>query len=235
MFFKLFSNKRKEISFIDGIKVIRSSKRRKSISLNVNKGTAVVHCPIFTSEKYLKSIINKKKIWIEKKIREQINQKKIILKSGTYFPLFGSKKKLIINFSYKNEIVKKDNRINIRCDNLDAVKKIFEIWLKEKSKKILTWRTKNISKKINISFKTLHLKGYRSRWGCCKNGSQIFLNWKLIMLPKNVIDYVIIHELCHIKEPNHSKSFWLLVESFDKNFYESKKWLKNHGSEIISF
>ena len=235
MFFKLFSKKKKEISFIDGIKVIRSSKRHKSISLNVHKGSAVVLCPISTSENYLKSIIKKKKKWIEKKIKEQINQKKIILTNGSYFPLFGLQKKLIINLSSKSEIIKKYNEINIRCDDLDEVKKIFEIWLKEKSKKILTWRIKKISKRINIDFKTLHFKAYRSRWGCCKNGSQIFLNWKLIMLPKKVIDYVIIHELCHIKEPNHSKSFWFLVESFDKNFYECKKWLKDHGSEIILF
>ncbi len=195
----------------------------------------MVLCPISTSENYLKSIINKKKTWIEKKIKEQINQKRIILANGSYFPLFGLQKKLMINLSSKSEIIKKDNEIYIRCDDLDEVKKIFEIWLKEKSKKILTWRIKKISKRINIDFKTLHLKGYRSRWGCCKNGSQIFLNWKLIMLPKKVIDYVIIHELCHIREPNHSKSFWFLVESFDKNFYECKKWLKNHGSEIILF
>ena len=115
----------------------------------------MVLCPIFTSENYLKSIIKKKKKKIEKKIKEQINQKKIILTNGSYFPLFGLQKKLIINLSSKSEIIKKYNEINIRCDDLDEVKKIFEIWLKEKSKKILTWRIKKISKEL-IFFQTLH-------------------------------------------------------------------------------
>ena len=91
MFFKLFS-KKKEISFIDGIKVIRSSKRHKSISLNVHKGSAVVLCPISTSENYLKSIIKKKKTWIEKKIKEQINQKKLFLLMDHIFHCLAYKK-----------------------------------------------------------------------------------------------------------------------------------------------
>ena len=66
----------------------------------------MVLCPIFTSENYLKSIIKKKKKWIEKKIKEQINQKKIILTNGSYFPLFGLQKKLIINLSSKVKLSK---------------------------------------------------------------------------------------------------------------------------------
>ena len=55
------------------------------------------------------------------------------------------------------------------------------------------------------------------------------------MLPKNVIDYVIVHELCHIIEPNHSKSFWSLVKKYDSKYIENKNWLKKNGTEIIKF
>ena len=65
--------------------------------------------------------------------------------------------------------------------------------------------------------------------------AEILLNWKLIMLPKNIIDYVLIHELSHILEPNHSKNFWSLVKSFDTKYNFKKVWLKNYGSQIINF
>ena len=72
-------------------------------------------------------------------------------------------------------------------------------------------------------------------WGSCNSRSEISLNWKLVMLPKKVIDYVIVHELCHIIEPNHSNSFWSLVKKYDKEYIVNKDWLKKNGIEIIKF
>ena len=92
-----------------------------------------------------------------------------------------------------------------------------------------------MSSRTKISFKSLNFKSYRAIWGSCNNRSEICLNWKLVMLPKKVIDYVIVHELCHIIEPNHSKSFWSLVKKYDNEYIENKNWLKKNGIEIIKF
>ena len=103
------------------------------------------------------------------------------------------------------------------------------------AKKYLVNRVQLVSSKIRINFKSLNLKGYRAMWGSCNSRSEICLNWKLVMLPKKVIDYVIVHELCHIIEPNHSKSFWSLVKKYDSKYIENKNWLKKNGAEIIKF
>ena len=107
--------------------------------------------------------------------------------------------------------------------------------VKVRGKKYLVDRVQFVSSKIKISFKSLNLRSYRAMWGSCNSRSEIYLNWKLVMLPKKVIDYVIVHELCHIIEPNHSKSFWSLVKKYDNEYLENKNWLKKNGIEIIKF
>ena len=111
--------------------------------------------------------------------------------------------------SKKNRVLLKNNSILIHCTEFELAKKNLVEWLKLEAKKYLVARVHFISSKIKISFKSITLKSYRAMWGACNSRSEIYLNWKLVMLPKKVIDYVIVHELCHIVEPNHSKSFWI--------------------------
>ena len=88
--------------------------------------------------------------------------------------------------------------------------------VERKSQKLFDKRVSKISKSFNIHFKSVVVKTYKARWGCCNTDAVIFLNWKLVLLPKEVIDYVIIHELSHILVPNHSKNFGLLLRNMMK-------------------
>ena len=81
---------------------------------------------------------------------------------------------------------------------------------------------------MDLEYNQVRIKGNKSRWGSCSSKKNINLNWALLMAPMNVSDYVVIHELCHLKEMNHSKDFWKLVQKYDPNFKEHIKWLKNH-------
>ena len=137
--------------------------------------------------------------------------------------------------STKNKVFLKNNSLVIHCTEFKLAKKNLVEWLKLEAKKYLVNRVQFVSSKIRINFKSLNLKGYRTMWGCCNSRSEICLNWKLVMLPKKVIDYVIVHELCHIVEPNHSKSFWSLVKQHDSEYIENKNWLKKNGIEVIKF
>jgi predicted metal-dependent hydrolase len=76
------------------------------------------------------------------------------------------------------------------------------------------------------------VKDYKSRWGSCFGDGRIFLNWKLMLAPEHIIDYVIAHELCHLKEPNHSKRFWQLVEALIPDWKARRKWLRINGHAL---
>ena len=86
--------------------------------------------------------------------------------------------------------------------------------------------------RIGKEFGRVAIRDQRSRWGSCSSKHNLNFNWKLIMAPPQVLDYVVIHELCHLHEFNHSARFWRLVESQMPEYEAWKKWLKVHGSEL---
>ena len=230
---KVVKKKRKKIQ---GIKIIWTSRRSKSISLKIRNGELEVSCPYNTSEIFLKTLIERKKEWINKNIdRSRKNHKKIDQISNGFITYKGHVLKLVYEKSNFEGITVEDNELKIFCSDESKSKKLIVEWLKLQANIFLRARLLFLSKRISIEFNSLTIKSYTARWGSCNIKGEIFLNWKLIMLPETVIDYVLIHELAHINVPNHSKEFWELVKKKDPNYCENKRWLKDNGSSFILF
>ena len=236
----IFSQKlkvvKKKIQKIEGIKIIRTSRRSKSISLKIRNGEPEVSCPYNTSESFLKNLIERKKEWINKNIdRSRKNHKKIDQISKGFITYKGLVLKLIYEKSDFEGITVEDNVLKILYSDESKSKKLIIEWLKLQANNFLRARLSFLSKRISIEFNSLTIKSYKARWGSCNIKGDIFLNWKLIMLPENVIDYVLIHELAHIYFPNHSREFWELVKKKDPNYCKNKRWLRDNGSSFILF
>jgi predicted metal-dependent hydrolase len=88
------------------------------------------------------------------------------------------------------------------------------------------------SKAMGLIPSAISIRGQRSRWGSCSSDRAVSLNWKLLAAPLEVIDYVVIHELAHIRHMNHSEAFWALVEEFCPQWKTSRRWLKDHEFAI---
>ena len=236
----IFSQKlkvvKKKIQKIQGIKIIRTSRRSKSISLKIRNGELEVSCPYNTSEIFIKNLIERKKVWINKNIdRSRKNQKKIDQISNGFITYKGLVLKLVYEKSNLEGIAVEDNELKIFYSDKSKSKKLIIEWLKLQANNFLRGRLSFLSKRISIEFNSLTIKSYTARWGSCNTKGDIFLNWKLIMLPESVIDYVLIHELAHINVPNHSSKFWELVKKKDPQYCKNKKWLKDNGSSFILF
>ena len=236
----IFSQKtkviKKKIQKIQGIKIIRTSRRYKSISLKIKNGELEVSCPYNTSEIFLKNLIERKKEWILKNIdQSRKNHKKIDQISKGFITYKGLVLKLVYEKSNFEGIAVEDNELKIFYSDESKSKKLIIEWLKLQANNFLRARLSFLSKRISIEFNSLTIKTYTARWGSCNIKGDIFLNWKLIMLPESVIDYVLIHELAHVNVPNHSKKFWELVKKKDPNYCKNQQWLKNNGSSFILF
>ena len=236
----IFSQKlkavKKKIQKIQGVKIIRTTRRSKSISLKIRNGELEVSCPYYTSEIYLKNLLERKKEWINKNIdRSRKNHKKIDQISKGFITYKGLVLKLIYEKSDFEGITVEDNVLKILYSDESKSKKLIIEWLKLQANNFLRARLSFLSKRISIEFNSLTIKSYTARWGSCNIKGDIFLNWKLIMLPESVIDYVLIHELAHINVPNHSREFWKLVKKKDPNYCKNKRWLKDNGSSFILF
>lgn len=103
---------------------------------------------------------------------------------------------------------------------------------KEEARKIISEKIYSFAKSYNFKFLKLRLSTAKTRWGSCSTTGTISINWHLIFAPEEVLNYVLIHELCHTKHHNHSKYFWNEVEKIIPNYKENRKWLRENGDTL---
>ena len=121
-------------------------------------------------------------------------------------------------------------------DELPAEMKIKLLsWYKNNAKEYLIERTKQISDIVNIKFNQIKIGSANTRWGSCSTKNNINFTYKLLFLPTEIIDYVIVHELSHIIEHNHSGKFWLVVKKIMPDYQERQKQLKHFQKKITSY
>jgi len=88
---------------------------------------------------------------------------------------------------------------------------------------------------LGVEPKRIQIRDQRSRWGSCSTRGTLSFNWRLVLAPFAVLDYVVVHELCHLREPNHSRRFWKLVEQRRPDWRAQREWLDEHGPELLAF
>jgi predicted metal-dependent hydrolase len=88
---------------------------------------------------------------------------------------------------------------------------------------------------LRVKPKRIQIRDQRSRWGSCSTTGTLSFNWRLVLAPFEVLDYVVVHELCHMREPNHSGKFWKLVEARRPDWRAQRDWLDEHGPELMAF
>ncbi len=88
---------------------------------------------------------------------------------------------------------------------------------------------------LGVTYRRLTIRDQVSRWGSCSSAGALSFNWRLVLAPHDVLDYVVVHEVCHLVEHNHGPSFWRLVERRRPGYRESKAWLDDHGWEILAY
>lgn len=211
---------------------IVKSKRRKTSEIRVGESGVEIRTPITKKDSEIQEIINEKKQWIFKKQLEFKDKKKqrsrnlyknIIPYFGKDIPLKIKTKQKIENIQYS----KKQFTIHLKSEySKKRIQKLYDKWLLEKASKYLVNRTVKIAQKTRLKPSQVIVKSLKSRWGSATDEGIINLNSKLLKSPKAVIDYIIIHELCHLKIGNHSQEFWNLVEKHCPDYQTYRNCLK---------
>ena len=216
--------------------LITRTKRKKTISILIKDGNVEVKAPFNLMQKEIDSFILKKEKWIKNKILFQKSIKKLPKKkfiNGEVFKLLGKDLILKININdtkktyIKNDYICLDLKNNTK-NKKEKIKKELELFFRSFSERILKEKTLIESKKMNLKVKEIKVRSYKNRWGSCSSNGNISYNWKLIMAPERIINYVIIHELCHLIHFNHSRDYWREVSKKLPNYKENKEWLKSN-------
>ena len=204
--------------------------------IQVKDGLVEVRAPFKIEQKEIDSFVLQKMSWINKKLSLQKSLKKLIrkkFKNEENFQFLGKDLKLKITISENKKSYIDDKFIYLVLNNnkenfKEKIKEKLETLFRETAKDVFKNKTLNEAKKIKVTPKKIIVRSYKRRWGSCSYKKDISYNWKLIMAPEKIIDYVIIHELCHLIHFNHSRDYWGEVSKKLPNYRESKEWLKSN-------
>ena len=103
------------------------------------------------------------------------------------------------------------------------------------ARELVTMLAEEEAQQLGVAFTRIQIRDQRTRWGSCSTRGTLSFNWRLVLAPYDVLDYVVVHELCHLREPNHSRRFWALVESRRPGWRVHRDWLHEHGPELLAF
>ena len=104
----------------------------------------------------------------------------------------------------------------------------------EEAAQVISARAAYFAPVLGVTYKRITIRTQRTRWGSCSGKGNLNFNRLLVLMPPAVLDYVVVHELCHLKEMNHSTKFWALVESILPDYRQCKKWLKENGDNLMA-
>jgi len=116
-----------------------------------------------------------------------------------------------------------------------AERAITESEARTRARKIVSALAEDESERIGVRFERIRIGGQRTRWGSCSPRGTLSFNWRLVLAPLEVLDYVVVHEVCHLRVGNHSPRFWALVEQRRPRWRDQRDWLRVHGPELLAF
>lgn len=223
--------------------IVRSLRRRKTSSISISpEGNVIVSVPPWVSPKSIETLVGERASWIKKALsRFSSNQKPKtkLYSDGEKHLYFGEEYPLSISavtgiatarlqFLYNRFQAMVPSHHSLARQSEDIKEAMFR-WYLDNGKRIITEKVNYFAKLLNVSYNRIVLKKVSSIWGSCSSKNNLNFNRKLIMAPHHVVDYVVIHEVCHLIHRHHRKSFWDLVKSFDPEYRSHIRWLKqNH-------
>jgi len=222
-------------------RVERSAKRR-TVSIQIDAGEVVVRAPKNADELWISRWVHSKAEWIYPRLcrqRDQLDEHRTDPSSGE-ITLFGQPFRL----EHSSKSLSPEQRLDrakqvVLLSGRDsfADKSVMEQRLKrllrEAAKPILTQMTERLAEDLGLHPDKVSVRHYKRKWGQCSSTREITLNWRIIHLPTKIQEYVIVHELCHLQEMNHSSRFWSLVAQHCPDYQARREQLKQYGAYLM--
>lgn len=214
--------------------IIRS--RRKTLAITVDSfGRLIVRAPKRCSEARIFTFIQEKEAWI---LRKQAEKKGVGIQlppenlNGYQMTLLGKTCTIYVVPTTKVGYDAERNLIYLPEQN---PRERLVKWLKTNAKRIFSEVTARTAERMGVSYRSVTVTSARGRWGSCSANDALHYSFRLIYAPREVIEYVVTHELAHTKHKNHSKAFWAEVATYVPDWKEKRNWLKQHSALMEIF
>jgi predicted metal-dependent hydrolase len=210
----------------------RLSPRRRSIGLMVTtEGKVVVTLPRGATQESLARALEKHRAWIERRVAERQAAWGQLKAGEAYF--LGQPYRLVALRGTTGAISLNGNEIRVPLSNEADLWPPLKAWYREQALPLLQARVSEFSARMGLAPGPVELKAWKRRWGECHPDGTLKFNWRLIMCPPEVVDYVVVHELAHLKVPGHNPRFWGQVAGVLPDYAARRRWLNRAGAPFL--
>jgi predicted metal-dependent hydrolase len=214
-------------------KLIRS--KRRTIALIIERdGSFTVRAPMRAPRAAIETFIQQKADWIIR-TREKMKSIKSTVErqyvDGEKFLYLGSSFDLKL-VEFQKHLLHFDSGFSLRCAAQAKGEQVFTRWYKARALEVISERVNQYAAQHNFTPKQIKISSAKTRWGSCSHNGTLNFTWRLVMAPLDVIDYVVVHELTHLRVKNHSSKFWNVVESIYPEYKKQRKWLRENGEKL---
>ncbi|MGS0681821.1 M48 family metallopeptidase [Shewanella sp. 125m-7] len=215
---------------------------RKTTDIVIERnGIIAVRPPINYTPEQVDAVVESKRMWIYRNLAEwrDLNATAVVREwvNGETFLYLGRSYRLSLIAEQTALLKLKEgrfclNRKLIDEGGTDAAKKVFEAYYSDKGIQRITDRVKYYAPKVGVTASSIKVKDMGFRWASCSKSGALNFHWKCMMAPPKIIDYIVVHELCHMYHHNHSDAFWNEVDKVMPDYHERKEWLRKNGAGL---
>lgn len=165
------------------------------------------------------------------KYREQAPERRF--EEGESFPYLGEPHEVVVEQRPSSSVV--DGALRLAEYHVEeaSVKRALETLYRRNARQRFGRRADHFAAEMDVEYDRIEIRNQRTRWGSCSTNGTLGLNWRLMMAPPEIIDYIIIHELAHLREANHSPEFWSLVAEYDPEYEAHAEWLQENSARLV--
>jgi predicted metal-dependent hydrolase len=215
----------------DFVYSVRRSPRAQRVRVTVDAAHGVeVVVPRRAGEHEAAAAIEELRPWIERRLGEVARARALVAARGPFVPYLGGWLRLVVEPGRR--------RVHKRGDRLltpegEEQRPALERWYRRTARVEVASRLEQACVSAGASYRSLTIRSQRTRWASCSRNGAMSFNWRLLLAPEPVLDYVIWHEVCHLDVPDHSDRFWALLSSRCPGYREHVRWLRRHGATLV--
>jgi predicted metal-dependent hydrolase len=202
--------------------------RRVRVAVDPEKGVEVV-LPRRAPERAARRAVVELRPWIERRLREVEAARAAVAARGGTVPYLGIDLRLVPEPGRARVHRRGDDLLVPEGDARDAI----ERWYRRMARREIAPRLDEAVASLGTRYTTLTIRNQKTRWGSCSTTGAMSFNWRLLLAPEAVLDYVVWHEACHLHVMDHSPRFWRLVERHVPGYAEPRRWLRRHGGTLV--
>ncbi len=222
---------------------IARSARRRTVSIEVRAAKVVVRAPLNTAKSFLMAFLQQKAAWVRAKIAEQqvtmaARPEAAVYGQGSELAFMNERLRLVIGRGSRAAIARVGQELHlllsarVRMSEQEQIRALLARWYQQHALQILTRQTADLCARAGLVCTSVKVRATRSKWGHCTSKGAIQYNWQILLAPEAIVDYLVAHEVSHLRHQNHSAEFWALVANLCPSCKADRVWLKANGARL---